>query len=162
MKFNVRVILVVTLLTGLIGYIVWQLKAKDDYEELAYFENFPAKATIKAATNTELSRVHELLNKGKELYNKNVNEALDLSGFPRTLEGLIKFWNHEAPPYSFFNHQQNEKEILIASLRNLSLETGEWLQGDQMLFRMLEKGNGVTVYKESSDGITTLTYVKSK
>ena len=85
----------------------------------------------------------------------------DSSGYPRTIEGLLKYWNHEAAPYSFFDEQHNKKEMLIAHMREISLETGEWLHGNKMLFNMIGD-NAAVIYLETAEGLTRVTYMKKQ
>lgn len=163
MKPSIKIFLPIIILLVISGYVIWQKYAQDKYNEVTDIEYFSKEVIVNDASEADLIFIQEVRDTAEELYRdeKNLNTALDLSGFPRTIVGLIDFWNHQAPPYSFFDHDKNKKETIIASFRSLLAERGNWLVGKNILFRSMGPNSaGVVVFLETPKGITSLTYRK--
>ncbi|MEZ7956072.1 MAG: hypothetical protein QMC23_07835 [Rubritalea sp.] len=158
MKSKSKIILTILILVMCFTYIGWQINVKNKYEEYIKVEEYFKPILLNEANEKQIRELQQIETDWTNIYdNKTViNSSLDLTGYPRTIEGLVAMWSHRAAPYSFTDHESNKRTVLIKTIQNMSLESGEWLINDKILFRCF-KGHA-SIYIEDSKGITQIVY----
>lgn len=141
-----------------IAMTVFQIKSKKIYEEQMASESTLEEFSLKMASEEDLYKINEITKEWDLLHEDTttINTALELTAYPRDIDGLVDFWGHTPLPYSFINHARNKREILINQTQDLCFEHGRFNKSEGILFRFNDKM--AIIYKERKNGVTSYTY----
>jgi hypothetical protein len=147
-------------ITGVGGYWLFQFyQYRQNYEDRRQKLDGFSEFTVFPITDSVRTRIEEVEGNWwlRQTIQDEYRTALELAGYPATINGLVQSWSDPMPPFSLFDHERNKLWITRSSLLMLTgPDSSPYYKGDGEL--VLLKDRMAVVMSESEDGMVTKIY----
>ncbi len=161
------IVLVTIAITGSV-FFAWQIPAKKKYDGLKekrlqapVFAVHPIDAETEAFLENARSSWKA---QSDETPDPIFAEIASVIGGESTVEGVVSFYTHELPEFSFFDRSRNAEATLMAEALLMALPIsldGRIYVKDRLAFTKLNE-NGIEVFEDTERGLRRALYIKPK